>query len=40
MKLNQPITKKLAAYGLSGALVLAGAGTVRTRMCFYYEGKV
>lgn len=34
MKLNQSIAKKLAAYGLSGALVLAGASTVS-----YYEGK-
>jgi len=28
MKFNQAIAKRLAAYGLSGALVLAGAGTV------------
>lgn len=34
MKINQKIAKKLAAYGLSGALVLAGAGTVS-----FYEGK-
>ena len=34
MKFNQAIAKRLAAYGLSGALVLAGAGTVS-----YYEGK-
>lgn len=34
MKINQTIAKKLAAYGLSGALVLAGAGTVS-----FYEGK-
>lgn len=33
MKFNQAIAKRLAAYGLSGALVLAGAGTVS-----YYEG--
>ena len=26
MKINQAIAKRLAAYGLSGALVLAGAG--------------
>lgn len=35
MKINQIISKKLAAYGLSGALILAGAGTVS-----FYEGKV
>ncbi|QGH72518.1 MAG: lysozyme [Myoviridae sp. ctThM1] len=34
MKINQIIAKKLAAYGLSGALILAGAGTVS-----FYEGK-
>lgn len=34
MKINQTIAKKLAAYGLSGALVLAGAGTIS-----FYEGK-
>jgi lysozyme len=33
MNFNQAIAKRLAAYGLSGALVLAGAGTVS-----YYEG--
>lgn len=35
MKINQIIAKKLAAYGLSGALILAGAGTIS-----FYEGKV